>query len=369
MQKLTPHHTRVWAAMSGGVDSSTAAALLQKQGFEVEGVFMDLWDCRLSSPRGKSSCCSPRDRGDAEKVTDQLGIPLHVVDLKKAFREHVIEPFVRDYGEGRTPNPCALCNQEIKYTALLKMAREAGADFVATGHYARNVWDPETRSFRLEKGRDHRKDQSYFLFPLQQEQLARVLWPLGDMTKNDVRDLAKAWGLPVAQKGESQEICFIPDNDYRAFLEIYLPAEALKPGLVVDLNHRKLATHQGIHVFTVGQRRGLGVPWKDRLYVLQIHPQERRVVVGPEHHLFDRELELERVSWVAGKPPGEAFRAMVRIRYRHQEAPASVAVKEEGRVRICFDRNQRAITPGQAAVMYHGQQVVGGGWIVHGVQG
>jgi tRNA-specific 2-thiouridylase len=224
-------------------------------------------------------------------------------------------------------------------------------------------WDPEAERFRLIKGRDHRKDQSYFLFTLGQEQLARVIWPLRGLTKDEVRSLAAEWELPVANKGESQEICFIPNGDYRSFIEIYLPPEDLKPGEIVDPDNRLLATHAGVHAFTVGQRRGLGIPWKEPLYVLRIVPRERQVVVGPRRFLYGRELEADGVSWVTGSPPSQSFRAKVRIRYRHTEAAARVEVTREKEVRVTFEQGQRAITPGQAAVLYQDRQVLGGGWI------
>lgn len=354
---------RVWVAMSGGVDSSTAAAILVEQGYHVEGVFMDLWDCRLFPSRGRATCCSPRDQGDARRVAEHLGVPLHVVDLQDDFRERIVEDFVREYLAGRTPNPCIRCNQWIKYDRLLEMARRQGADILATGHYAKKGWDPQEGTFRLMKGKDAEKDQSYFLFPLQQTQLSRILWPVGGLSKEEVRAQAKRKGLPVARKAESQEICFIPDQDYRAFLETYLPSEDLQPGEIVDIDGRSLGMHMGIHGFTVGQRRGLGIPWREPLYVLKILPNERKVVVGPRKYLTARALEAEGASWVAGEPPSHALRTMARIRYRHREAPAHVEVIENGRIRVLFDEPQPAITPGQAVVLYRGEEVLGGAWI------
>ncbi len=363
MTPPTDGKPRVWAAMSGGVDSAAAAALLIRQGYQVEGIFMDLWDCRLTPSLGRASCCSPRDRADARNAADHLGIPLRVLDLQGPFRERVIDVFVESYRRGQTPNPCVLCNQWIKHGRLMEMALDAGAEYLATGHYAVNLWDPQEKAFRLMKATDRSKDQSYFLFAMGQRQLSRMLWPLGGLTKREVRALADAWGLPVAHKAESQEICFIPDGDYRAFLETYLPDEALEPGEIVDREGRRLGRHRGVHAFTVGQRRGLRVPWREPLYVLRILIEERRVVVGPREQLEAKCLNADRVLWVAGRQPSASFRALARIRYRHKEAQVFVQVLEGERIHVTFDEPQAAITPGQAVVLYRENEVLGGGWI------
>jgi|YNPNPStandDraft_1061719.scaffolds.fasta_scaffold00751_2 tRNA-specific 2-thiouridylase len=349
--------------MSGGVDSSTAAAILVREGHIVEGVFLDLWDCRLAGRKGRATCCSPRDRTDAQSVAEHLGITLRVLELGKAFREMVVEDFVRAYGEGRTPNPCILCNERVKFGTLLQMALSEGGDCVATGHYATNEWDDSAGLFRLKKARDRQKDQSYFLFSLRQEQLSRILLPLGGLSKATVRSMARSWGLPVALKAESQEICFIPDRDYRGFVETYLPPEDLRPGSIVDGGGRILGRHRGIHSFTVGQRRGIGIPWREPLYVVEIRPATREVVVGPKAELSARALEAEGTTWVAAPPSSNPFRAMARIRHRHREAWATITRMGGGRARVEFDVPQAAITPGQAVVFYEKDEVLGGGWI------
>jgi tRNA-specific 2-thiouridylase len=355
--------TKVWVALSGGVDSSTAAALLVERGFEVEGVFMELLDCALMPLEGRRTCCSPMDRADAQRVAERLRIPFHVVDFKAQFRERIIEEFASQYRKGRTPNPCVRCNQWIKFDLLLRKALDEGADYLATGHYARVIFDTDAGVFRLLRGRDGAKDQSYFLFPMGQEQLSRVIWPLGELTKSQVRTLARRMGLPVADKQESQEICFIPTGDYKTFLIDYLGEETFEPGEIVDEEGRVLGRHRGVQNFTVGQRRGLRIPWREPLYVISILPERRQVVVGPKSSLNGLRLLASDAIWPAGCPPSSSFRATVKIRYRHPEAPATVDVLDGDRVRVTFDEPQAAITPGQAVVIYMGDEVMGGAWI------
>ncbi len=353
----------VWAALSGGVDSATAAALLVRQGLRIEAVFMELWDCGLV-PRGqKATCCSPGDMADARRVAEHLGVAFRTVNLKGAFREKVIGEFVDSYLKGRTPNPCIRCNQWIKYGALLELALQNGAQGLATGHYARLLRGNAGQPLRLLRGLDKSKDQSYFLFPLGQEQLKRVIWPLGEMNKAEVRELASNWGLPVAQKRESQEVCFLAGGDYREFIKDYLGSVADFPGKITDEKGVELGTHQGVSGFTVGQRRGLGIPWREPLYVLRVLPQEARIVVGPRKSTLSRGLVAGQATWVRGVAPAREFCCQVQIRYRHKPAEARVDPLGNSRFRVTFFRPQSSITPGQAAVLYEGEEVLGGGWI------
>jgi len=308
---------------------------------------------------------------DARRVAEDLGFPFYVLNLEREFERDVVEPFVQSYLEGETPIPCVACNSRLKFASLDRMALSVGCEKVATGHYARVRFDEAANRHRLLRGLDARKDQSYFLWELTQEQLSRSLFPLGEMTKDEVRDAARCHGLYVAEKRESQEICFVPDGDYASFIERYLKAEgreAERParGEIVDTQGRVLAEHEGVHRYTVGQRRGLGVSRPLPLYVVRVETEENRVVVGHEEELFASEFEVEGVNWVAFDEPTEAVRADVRVRYRHREAPANITPLGTGRARVRFDEPQRAVTPGQAAVFYRGEEVVGGGWIVKG---
>lgn len=353
----------VWAALSGGVDSATAAALLIRQGLRVEAVFMELWNCGLVERGSKATCCSPADMEDAKRVADHLGIPFRSVDFRKIFREKVIGEFVDSYLQGRTPNPCIRCNQWIKYGLLLKLALEQGAQALATGHYARTLKDAGGEALRLLRGKDSAKDQSYFLFTLGQEQLKRVLWPVGEMSKAEVRKLAAKLRLPVAEKRESQEVCFLAGGNYRAFLRDYLGPAADSPGRIRDEKGVELGNHRGVSGFTVGQRRGLGVPWREPLYVLEVLPKEAEIIVGPRQSTFSIGLVAGQASWVAGKPPGERFSCSVQIRYRHKAAEAQVELLGDSRFQVTFSSPQPSVTPGQAAVLYKGEEVLGGGWI------
>lgn len=358
----------VWAALSGGVDSATAAALLIRQGYRVQAVFMELWDCGLVKRGPRATCCSPGDMADAKRVADHLGVPFRSVDLRKVFRDKVIGEFVGSYLKGRTPNPCIRCNQWIKYGLLLELALEQGAQALATGHYARILGGVPGGALRLLRGKDPSKDQSYFLFPLGQEQLRRVLWPLGEMNKVAVRELAKQWGLPVAQKRESQEVCFLAGGNYREFLRDYLGKAACSPGKIKDEKGTELGSHEGVWGFTVGQRRGLGVPWREPLYVLEVLPQKAEIIVGPRQSTLSRGLLAGHASWVAGEPPANGFSCMVQIRYRHKGAEARVDLLGDSRFRVTFSRPQPSITPGQAAVLYKGEEVLGGGWIEEAIK-
>lgn len=351
---------RVVIAMSGGVDSSVSAALLQEQGYDVTGISLQLYD---PLPRGDScrskTCCSLDDVLDAGRVAKKLGIPFEVIDLRAEFKRSVIDNFISEYAAGRTPNPCIRCNDLIKFELLLERAIAMGADYLATGHYVRANRD-EQGVYQLRTGLDPNKDQTYFLFTLNQKQLSKLLFPVGTFNKPFVRQLADKFGLPVAQKHESQEICFIPDNDYAGFLE----RNGLKPqaGEIVTLDGTVVGKHSGIHCYTIGQRKGLGVSWKTPLHVIQLDTVQNRVVVAEVAELNRSSLTASKTSWIQ-PPASKEFRAECRIRYRHTPAACRVVVLADERIEVQFDQPQSSITPGQAAVLYDGDRVLGGGWI------
>ena len=348
--------------MSGGVDSSVAAALLKEQGHEVIGMTMQIWDySAFTAQHGDAfgTCCSLDDVYDARRVAESLGIPFYVVNFEKDFQRRVIDNFCDEYFAGRTPNPCVLCNQVMKFDLLLRRARELEADLLATGHYARIA--PEGDGFALRKGIDPGKDQSYFLFTLTPEQLPRVIFPLGGMTKEEVRGHAARLQLRVAEKAESQDICFVPDGDYVRFLEEERGGGKLD-GDIVHVSGEVLGRHRGIYRYTVGQRRGLGIAWPNPLYVIRVDAQKKQVVVGEEEYLRVSGLTAREVSWT-GRAPQAPLRARCRIRYRHTEVPALITPLGDDRVSVRFDEPQRGVTPGQAAVFYEDDRVLGGGWI------
>jgi tRNA-specific 2-thiouridylase len=355
---------KIVVAMSGGVDSSVAAALLAEQGHEVIGLSMQLYDVsRESGEHAFGSCCSIEDLHDARRVATAINIPHYILNFEKQFSERVVSNFVGEYAAGRTPLPCTHCNSDLKFTELLDRAQGFGAEAVATGHYARVERTPSGRS-QLKRGVDASKDQSYFLFSLTQDQLARAIFPVGDRPKDAVREYAHQRNLPVADKPDSQEICFIPDHDYASFVTTHSP-DLARTGDVIDESGQVLAHHGGIHRFTIGQRKGLGLPTSPTgapMYVLELKPDARQVVVGPKASLERTTLTASGVNWIEGAPDGPR-RAHVQIRHRHPAGAATVRSLGDGRAEVVFDAPQIAITPGQAAVFYDGDIVLGGGWI------
>ena len=359
--------------MSGGVDSSTVAALLVRQGHKIVGMTMQLWNQRrlpelMPETAGHGRCCSLDDVYDARRVAEQVGIPYYVVSQEKRFEQDVVRPFVAEYLSGRTPIPCSLCNNHLKFDQLLITARQIGADLLATGHYARNEFDDDSGRWLLKRPADRSKDQTYFLFGLTQEQLSRTLFPLGEMRKPDVREEAKRAGLRLFEKPDSQEICFIPGGDYKQFLDAYLEEQGEEipdtAGELVTTTGQVIGTHGGIHNFTVGQRKGLGIATGSPLYVIEIRGDKRQVVVGSGEDLLSRTLRATRVNWVAIDDLREPMRVQAKIRHRHEPASATIENSGDDAVTVTFDEPQRAITPGQAVVFYDGDVVVGGGWIV-----
>jgi tRNA-uridine 2-sulfurtransferase len=362
---MSRNKQRVLLGMSGGVDSSAAGYLLREQGYEVIGVTMKVWphDC---ISRAEDKCCGPQAIADARGVAHALGIPHYVVDEADQFERLVIDYFSSEYQAGRTPNPCVMCNEKLKFGNLWGKAEALGCDYIATGHYA--IIEHHERRAVLRKGVDPRKDQSYFLFSLRQPQLRRALMPLGRMTKPQIREIAHSLGLKVADKIDSQEICFVPGNDYKAFLRSHLGEKEFHRGEIYDVAGNFLGEHQGIELFTIGQRKGLPGGSPRPRYVVELDPETNRVIVGDADDLIVDEFEIDRVNWhpVAGvNDPGysEEIQATVKIRYNHPGTPATVTALENHRACICLHEPQRAVTPGQAAVIYDDDVVLGGGWI------
>jgi tRNA-specific 2-thiouridylase len=350
---------RIVVAMSGGVDSSVAAALLAQQGHEVIGLSMQLYDQREGHVRF-GTCCTIDDLHDARRVAARIGIPHYIVNFERQFSDQVISNFVREYVEGRTPIPCVHCNGDLKFATLAARAGALSARYVATGHYAR-VEQDAGGTYRLLRGLDPAKDQSYFLFTLDQDQLSHAMFPVGALDKAAVREHARELGLPVSEKPDSHEICFVPDGDHAAFLERHGAVKS--SGAIRTVDGRVVGEHDGVHRFTVGQRKGLGLSSPVRLYVVGIDASDQTVTVGPREALERTTLTATGVNWIAGTPPEAGTRVTAQIRYRHREAAATLTAGENASVDVRFDEPQHAVAPGQAVVFYQGETVVGGGWI------
>jgi len=357
---MSNENKKALIAMSGGVDSSVAAALMLKKGFDCMGCTMRLYENDMIGEDLFGTCCSLKDTQDARAVCEKLGIEYNIYHYEAEFTKNVIEPFVCSYERGETPNPCIRCNKYLKFDILYEKAKALGYDNIVTGHYARI--EERDGHFYLLKAVDPGKDQSYVLYDLTEEQLSHTYFPLGEMTKNEAREIAAEYGFVNKDKKDSQDICFVPDGDYAAMIKRYRNKDYPK-GDFVDLQGNVLGTHEGIINYTIGQRRGLGIPADRRLYVKRLDTENNRVILADDEDLFDKEVMVREFNWITGDAPSEPIRCLAKIRYRHKEQPATATIFADGKARIVFDEPQRAITPGQSAVLYDGEIVLGGGII------
>jgi tRNA-specific 2-thiouridylase len=362
-----PVGSRVLVAMSGGVDSALTAVLLRREGYECVGINMRTYhpnEADVASGRKFQTCCSPEDAGDARAVALGEDFPFYVLDLEREFHAAVVQPFINDYLHGLTPNPCVLCNNHLKLGVLLEKARLYGCDYVATGHYAQVLENRGTGRMELHRAADMSKDQTYYLFGLRQDQLRKFVCPLGGMQKSTVRQLAREYGLNVAEKPDSMEICFVPSNDYRTFLRSRVEANVIQPGDVVTVEGEVVGRHEGVAYYTIGQRRGLGISSAQPIYVVDLLAAENVVVVGNADQTLNSSLVCDRTNWIAIERPMAPIEATAQIRYRHTPAACTIMPGADGQFHVRFHQAQRSITPGQAVVFYEGDSVLGGGWIV-----
>ncbi len=355
--------SKIVVAMSGGVDSSVAAGWLKQRGHEVIGISLQLHDMAAETENKFGTCCSLTDISDARRVANQLDIPFYVANMEDRFQSEVIDNFVHEYMNGRTPNPCVKCNEKVKFRHLMDWALDLGADYLATGHYATVRYNSMSTEYELCKGKDFLKDQSYFLFTMNQQDLARTLFPVGSFEKDEVREIARKLNLGVANKPDSQEICFVQSRSYADFIEKKVPAEFLKSGKIVDTAGNVVGEHNGLHQFTIGQRKGVGVQSKDPLYVVSLNKHSSEVMVGPEEALMQSKCTVSHCKWVNPPRLDQKLNCKAKIRYRSVESEVEVYPLLDNRVEVRFEKPQRAITPGQALVFYHEDRVLGGGWI------